>query len=76
MRRRRHKKCICLWVEPQQDGMNITRSLCLLSSHTPYQDFMLFVAHFRSIYMPTPQPPSMSTLLTLPFLQRLSAEDS
>ncbi|KAM6503410.1 hypothetical protein JOM56_000353 [Amanita muscaria] len=64
------------WIEPQQDGTNITRSLRLLSSHTPYQEFMLFVAHLRSIHMSTPQPPSMSTLLTLPFLQRLSTEDS
>ncbi|KIL62760.1 hypothetical protein M378DRAFT_749913 [Amanita muscaria Koide BX008] len=36
LRRRRHKRCSCLWVEPQQDGTNVTRSLRLLSSHTPY----------------------------------------
>ncbi|PFH50633.1 hypothetical protein AMATHDRAFT_126306, partial [Amanita thiersii Skay4041] len=58
------------WVE-QRDGKSITRSLRLLSSHTPYQEFMLFVAHLRSIHPSTTQPPAMSTLLTLPFLQRL-----
>jgi len=63
------------WVE-QRDGVNITRSLRLLSSHSPYQEFLLFAAHLRSIHTSTPQLPSMSTLLTLPFLQRLLTEDS
>ncbi|KAF8636937.1 hypothetical protein AX17_003188 [Amanita inopinata Kibby_2008] len=63
------------WVE-QRDGTSITRSLRLLSSHIPYQEFMLFVAHLRAIHPSTLQPPSMSTLLTLPFLQRLLTEDS
>ena len=64
------------WVEMQRDGTNITRSLRLLGSHVPYQEFRLFVAHLSSIHNSTPQPPSMSTLLALPFLQRLSSEDS
>ena len=63
------------WIE-QRDGVNITRSLHLLSSHVPYQEFLLFVAHLRSIHTSSPQQPSMSTLLTLPFLQRLLTEDS
>ncbi|KAF8635386.1 hypothetical protein AX15_000389 [Amanita polypyramis BW_CC] len=63
------------WVE-QRDGVNITRSLRLLSSHAPYQEFLLFVAHLRSIHISMPQLPSMSTLLALPFLHRLLAEDS
>ena len=63
------------WIE-QHNGTSITRSLRLLSSHSPYQEFLLFAAHLRSIHMSTPQVPSMSTLLTLPFLQRLLTEDS
>ena len=63
------------WTE-QRDGTTITRSLRLLSSHSPYQEFLLFAAHLRSIHISTPQVPSMSTLLALPFLQRLLTEDS
>ena len=50
----------------------------LMSSHLPYQEFLLFVAHLRSLHStsPTPQTPAMSTLLSLPFLVRLLNEDS
>jgi hypothetical protein len=50
--------------------------LRLLSSHLPYQEFLLFVAHLRSIHLSSPQPPAISTLLPLPFLARLLAEES
>ena len=48
----------------------------LLSVHTPYQEFLLFVAHLRSIRPATTTPPSISTFLPLPFLARLATEDS
>lgn len=48
----------------------------LMSSHTPYQEFLLFVAHLRSIHPTSPQPPAMTTILPLPFLARLVNEDS
>jgi Rab guanine nucleotide exchange factor SEC2 len=48
----------------------------LFSSHLPYQEFLLFVAHLRSIHLSSPTPPAMSTLLPLPFLARLLTEDS
>ena len=51
-------------------------SVKLLSVHTPYQEFLLFVAHLRSIRPATTQPPSISTFLPLPFLARLATEDS
>ncbi|KAI0066890.1 hypothetical protein BV25DRAFT_1868004 [Artomyces pyxidatus] len=51
-------------------------SLRLYSSHVPYQEFLLLVAHLRSIRPSTPQPPAMSTLLTLPFIARLQLEDT
>ncbi|KAA1472434.1 hypothetical protein DENSPDRAFT_761315, partial [Dentipellis sp. KUC8613] len=51
-------------------------SLSLLSSHQPYQEFLLFVAHLRSIRPTSPQMPAMTTLLPLPFLSRLLSEDT
>ncbi|KAG5646746.1 hypothetical protein DXG03_002428 [Asterophora parasitica] len=53
-----------------------TFSIRLLSSHLPYQEFLLFVAHLRSIHISSPQPPAITTLLPLPFLTRLLNEDS
>ncbi|KAK2461239.1 hypothetical protein APHAL10511_006766 [Amanita phalloides] len=63
------------WIE-RHNGVSIARSLRLLSSHSPYQDFLLFVAHLRTVHTSTPHLPSMSTLLNLPFFQRLLIEDS
>jgi hypothetical protein len=53
-----------------------TKALKLLSSHLPYSEFLLFVAHLRSIHPSSPHPPVISALLPLPFLARLLAEDS
>lgn len=47
-----------------------------LSSHVPYHEFLIFVSHLRAIRPAAPQPPAMSTLLPLPLLARLVAEDS
>ncbi|KAG6853451.1 hypothetical protein C0991_004309 [Blastosporella zonata] len=48
----------------------------LLSSHPPYQEFLLFVAHLRTVHSSSSQPPAMATLLPLPFFARLLTEDS
>ncbi|KAJ2926593.1 hypothetical protein H1R20_g10505, partial [Candolleomyces eurysporus] len=56
--------------------IDFSKPLKLLSSHSPYQEFLLFVAHLRSIHQSSPSPPAMATLLPLPFLARLSTEDS
>lgn len=63
------------WVERQQPQLaSPAKALRLLSSHVPYEEFLLFVAHLRSL---RPQPiPAMSTLLPLPFLARITLEDS
>ncbi|THV00716.1 hypothetical protein K435DRAFT_854495 [Dendrothele bispora CBS 962.96] len=63
------------WVERQDVGPS-TRIVRLLSSHTPYQEFLLFIAHLRSLHPASPQSPAMATLLPLPFLARLMTEDS
>ncbi|KAJ8518832.1 hypothetical protein ONZ45_g4158 [Pleurotus djamor] len=48
----------------------------LLNSHLPYHEFLSFVTHLRSLHTPASQPPSVTTLLPLPFLARLLTEDS
>lgn len=48
----------------------------LLSSHLPYQEFLMFVAHLRTLRPNSTQVPAMSTLLPLPFLSRLATEDT
>ncbi|KAJ7196502.1 proline-rich protein [Mycena pura] len=66
------------WVDRRSgsgaDGL--VKETRLLSSHLPYQEFLLFVAHLRSVHPSTTSPPAMTTLLTMPFLARLSSEDS
>ncbi|KAH8829456.1 hypothetical protein DL96DRAFT_1554982 [Flagelloscypha sp. PMI_526] len=47
----------------------------LLSTTQPYTEFLLFIAHLRGLHPASPSPPSMSTLLSLPWMARLSVED-
>ncbi|EJD01440.1 uncharacterized protein FOMMEDRAFT_111261 [Fomitiporia mediterranea MF3/22] len=51
-------------------------SVKLLSLHAPYQEFVQFIVHLRSIRYSTVNPPHISTLLPLPFLARIQTEDS
>lgn len=62
------------WVERRNSSGTVT--IRLMSSHTPYQEFLLFVAHLRTVHASTPQPPTMTSLLTMPFIARLLNEDS
>lgn len=48
----------------------------LLSSHAPYQEFISFVNHMRSLRTGAPHPPHISTMITLPFIARILTEDS
>lgn len=63
------------WVDRERSP-GVHASVRLLSLHTPYQEFLQFVAHLRSISPTSQQPPAMTTLLPLPFLARLQLEDS
>jgi chromosome segregation ATPase len=63
------------WIEGR-DSQLPGPTLRLYRSHLPYQEFLLFVAHLRHLHLGSPNPPVMSTLLPLPFLTRLSTEDS
>ncbi|EPQ52073.1 hypothetical protein GLOTRDRAFT_140523 [Gloeophyllum trabeum ATCC 11539] len=64
------------WVERDQYPSTSSPLLRLLSSHTPYQEFLLFVAHLRNLRPASPSPPAMSSLLPLPFVARLVIEDT
>lgn len=49
----------------------------MMNTHPPYRDeYLSFLAHLRSLVATTPAPPPISSVLTLPFLQRLAVEDS
>lgn len=63
------------WID-RRDSQSPTPTIRLFSSHSPYQEFLLFVAHLRQLHVNSQSPPAMSTLLPLPFLTRLSTEDS
>ncbi|KAH6918019.1 hypothetical protein BKA70DRAFT_6393 [Coprinopsis sp. MPI-PUGE-AT-0042] len=63
------------WLERIQ-SVDFSRPMKLMSSHLPYQEFLLFVAHLRSLHQTSQLPPAMTTILPLPFLARLASEDS
>ncbi|KAG8817425.1 hypothetical protein FRC17_011238 [Serendipita sp. 399] len=49
----------------------------MMNSHLPFKgEYLSFISHLRTLFPTTPNPPSLSSLLTLPFLQRLATEDS
>ncbi|KAF9477813.1 hypothetical protein BDN70DRAFT_810010 [Pholiota conissans] len=51
-------------------------TLRLMSMHSPYQEYLTFIAHLRVLHPTSPNPPAMTTLLQLAFLHRLLVEDS
>jgi hypothetical protein len=63
------------WIERNSVAPS-SKEIQLLSSHSPYQEFLLFIAHLRSVRPATTHPPVMASLLQLPFLARLQNEDS
>ncbi|KAI0828610.1 hypothetical protein BC628DRAFT_1316486 [Trametes gibbosa] len=63
------------WVERSPESGRPHRPR-LIYNHVPYHEFLIFISHLRAIRPASPQPPAMSTLLPLPLLARLVAEDS
>jgi Rab guanine nucleotide exchange factor SEC2 len=52
-------------------------ALWMVNSHVPYEtEYLGFISHLRKLLPTTPNPPSITTVLSLPFLQRLAVEDS
>jgi chromosome segregation ATPase len=65
------------WVDRRSGGSGVlVKETRLLSSHLPYQEFLMFVAHLRTVHPSSTAPPAMTTLLPMAFLARLSSEDS
>ncbi|KAH8103086.1 proline-rich protein [Cristinia sonorae] len=61
------------WVSrPEQRHTTIR----YLSCHSPYNEYLQFIAHLRSIRPQSSQAPAVTSLLPLPFLARLVSEDS
>lgn len=44
--------------------------------HVPWEEYQFFLSHLRMIRPATPHAPAFSSLLSLPFLVRLTVEDS
>ena len=65
-------------IEKEKEPENATvERLQLTYDHVSYLEFLAFLAHLRQLHVLTPKAvPAMSTLLQLPFLARLSVEDS
>lgn len=62
------------WVDKRANDTTIERKL--LNVHSPYHEYLGFLAHLRHLHVSSPVPPAMSTLLPLPFLARLLTEDT
>ncbi|KAL4079516.1 proline-rich protein [Scleroderma citrinum] len=63
------------WVE-RHDHKPEAPKMRFLTIHTPYTEFMAFVAHLRTLRSSQFVPPAISSLLNQPFLTRLITEDS
>ncbi|KAI0002117.1 hypothetical protein BJV74DRAFT_817028 [Russula compacta] len=62
------------WIERRSSSPVNTHRL--LTSHVSYQEFIYLISHLRALRATYPQPPSISTLLGLPFVARLQLEDT
>ncbi|KAI9441730.1 hypothetical protein H4582DRAFT_1407470 [Lactarius indigo] len=60
----------------EQTPSSQTNAHLLLTSHVPYHDFLSFISHLRALRATSPQPPSILSLLALPFVARLQLEDT
>ena len=63
------------WVE-RGHAHGHAADMHFLNLHSPYAEYISFIAHLRTIRPATQTAPAMSTLLPQPFLARLIAEDS
>lgn len=61
-------------ISPASGSVGVMR---MMNSHAPYKvEYLGFIAHLRKLLPTTPSPPPISSVLSLPFLQRLAVEDS
>lgn len=64
------------WVPGNAISSPVESAPRLSTLYLPYQEFLLFGSHVRSIRSPRDPHPSILTMIQLPFLSRLQAEDS
>ena len=62
------------WIE--QFSSPLANAQLLLTSHVPYSEFLSFISHLRALRASYPQPPTIGSLLSLPFVARLQLEDT
>ncbi|KAI0759761.1 hypothetical protein BC629DRAFT_1584268 [Irpex lacteus] len=60
----------------QAEKEQAAQKIHFLNLHSPYAEYLSFIAHLRTIRPATQHTPAMATLLPQPFLARLIAEDS
>ncbi|KAI9511756.1 hypothetical protein F5148DRAFT_1168569 [Russula earlei] len=62
------------WIER---ALSLPANACsLLTSHMSYQEFLSLISHLRALRPTYPQPPTITSLLGLPFIARLHVEDT
>ena len=64
------------WVPDNAISSPVESAPRFSTLYLPYQEFLLFNSHVRSIRSPRDPHPSILTMIQLPFLSRLQAEDS
>ena len=64
------------WIPDDAMSSRVESAPRLSTSYLPYQEFLLFSSHIRSIRSPKDPHPSILTMIQLPFISRLQAEDS
>ncbi|KAF9226012.1 hypothetical protein BS17DRAFT_699193, partial [Gyrodon lividus] len=64
------------WVERDDLRVDEVLKMRLMTTHTPFAEFIAFVTHLRGLRTSQSAPPAISSLLGQPFLARLLAEDS
>jgi hypothetical protein len=64
------------WVARDKSMDALSLAPRLSTSTIPYHEFLLFLSHIRSLRTSGDQAPALPSLLQLPFISRLQAEDS
>lgn len=64
------------WIERASSSPVDGHRHRLLTSHVAYQEYISLLSHLRALRATQPQPPTISSLLGLPFIARLQLEDT
>jgi hypothetical protein len=64
------------WIERASSSPGTGHRHRLLTSHVAYQEYLSLLSHLRALRATQSQPPTISSLLGLPFIARLQLEDT